>query len=416
MQNQEEFLKSQDYCILYDIQLWSSNILDRKYKGPRAKCFSKMLQSVNIHLYDHPTLLERQPHGFYSDNVAFLPTTMYDRMKDCEPLTVKTPSINSYWNLTGLLFIPILTEMIERKYNESFSIEEKEKILLSALEHSFLPDSNLVNNKTLSYRDSVKLSELKLNNQKIKTALSQEEVEATFSFEITEKFIKEAMSSIWTSKMATYLSKEEIIKLAKESGLHMSRMDLLENLTSDTGFIDYALLKTKDIYEKDSPLSSLVGKISYPSNTIDLLNIDMKTYENLINDPFNSNRYQILTAFENLSSHIVKEAKNEQDLMRYVSGIWSNLAMRLNDNSFNEAITILYEHLLDRFGITSEQLNKKIIPDDLNFEIAFVINENNLCTSTKREDLIGVMTGYGEMMPTVRTNIFLNNTLKKTLS
>lgn len=416
MENQEEFLKSEDYCILDDIGLWSKNIAHNDYYGPRAKCFSKMLQCMNIYLYDHPVLIEKQPYGFFTDNIAFIPTTMYDRMKDCEPLTIKTNDINSYWNLTGLIFIPLLTQMIEKKYEVNFSNEEKNKILMDAIEHTFKPRGLIVNSHTLFYSDNVKLRDM-ISDKEFSKDLREKTEDLTFLYQIEKQFIEKSIDTIWMNNSAAFLSKQEVINLAKEAGIEKVRMEGLNRLTNNTGFLDYALLKTTDIYETNSPLNSLIKKITYPSNKIDLLNIDIEEYKKFICDPFVTNKFEIFAAFESLSHHIVKESKSEEDILRYISGIWCNLALQLNDSDFEPVLDILYEHIAEKNGILDKNFNnKKTLPNNLVEKIARTIVENSECYNNKRQMLISGITKEPDMTATVRTNIFFKNSPKKTLS
>ena len=139
--NQEFFLSDKHDNLAEDISfdndLWSKKIkIDNHYEG-RCQSFSTMLSNVRFFIYDHPDILREYPDGFFSENMALIPYDMYQRMQLIEPLALIKESTHHYWNLSGLIFVTYLTQMVEKKYNINFSKEETEYIISHSLSNTY---------------------------------------------------------------------------------------------------------------------------------------------------------------------------------------------------------------------------------------------------------------------------------------
>lgn len=401
MTKQSCFLESDDYCILYDVGLWQTNIQTSNYSGPRAKFFSTMLSSCHFFLYDHPELIKKYPNGFYSENTGFVPVTIYERMKECEVLALKNNNINAYWNLTGLIFIPILINMMEQKYGVAFSDNEKNTVLHSSLEHVFYPNCfiNGVNN--------IDYFKYQVENEEGKREM-KEYKEYEYCSSINKDTINQSMNEIWNYHKPTFLPHKNLIQLTDELEMSPGVISFIKNLTDDTGFIDYALLKSRDIYSKGNPLNKIINKISYPINTIDLLNLDNISFKELINKTTGTKSYVLYNAFENLSYNIVKQSKDEKDLLRNISGVWTNFALNTMDTQFECLVNILYEQCVQKFNVEG----KSYLPAKLLKKIVAAVNDHIDCSITKRRIVIDTVTRYSESISTVRSYMYLANEVK----
>jgi hypothetical protein len=415
--NEETDEQYSQWCC--DINIWSENInsLQVNHLGPRAKSFSTMLASSTMVLYDHPYFLEKYPDGFYSENIAFIPMQMYDKIKELEPLAVKMPSVNSYWNLTGLILIPFLTKMIEKKYDIIFSEEEKEHILLSATERTFRKGKIFGNDQGDFFRKGDKEVSKFLQDFK--------NTEIEFCSSITKEFITNTTKAVFNKKEPIFVTNEELALMADKCEMRSGKF--LRNSGNDNNFIDYALLKNTDMYEKNHPFNKLMGKVKMPSKTIDLLSLDKENYKKQINDIPKSQNYILYNAFEFLTHKIVNESKTSDDLVRSVKGIWTNLALEANDKEFKMLLNILYTHCSEKFPdkklkeLTEDlkedhgedfindmykNLNFKWLDVEVSRKLAFGINENLNCGPMKREILIDAVTQFSMNGATVRTVVY----------
>ena len=388
-----------------DIDVWSSRIQVAKKSENRAKSFSTMMASCGIFLYDHPEAMKKYPNGFYSENMIFVPIDMYERAAELEPLAAKLDSANSYWNLTGLILIPFFTKMIEQKYDISFSDEEKEKILLSATENSFLQKTKIVGRGQIDFE--YKLNSIDDSNEII-NQVKEEEVH--YLSMIGKVNIKNFANEIFNGKEPIFLSNKDICLFAEENNLLAAKT--FKKQTSDTSFLDYALLKNKDMYEKGHPFNQLMGEVKMPSKTIDLLHLDKDNYKDIIHNITFAEGYILFNAFENLTHKIFNESKTTEDLIRNISGIWSNLAVETNDNHFEVLMNILHDNCLQKFP--SEE-NQRRIEEDMMFKIGKSINKNPSTTRYKREILIDGLTRYSDDCSTVRTMFYPTKTKKQNM-
>lgn len=413
-QKQETFLSDSDETDLQvhqlwcDIGIWGSSFKTPDYFGPRAKSFSTMLGSCSMHLCDHPYFLEKYPNGFYSENAAFIPLPMYERMKELEPLAVNTSSVNSYWNLAGLIFIPYLTKMIEHKYDITFSQEEKEAILLSATEKSFYQSPDIVGNDQGGFWFKQQDKEFMKVIRDIEDNLYEEGLKYCSS--ITKEVIKDTAKEIFNGKEPVFVSNDELALLTEKLGMRSHKA--IRNWGKDDNFIDYALLKNTDMYEKGHPFNELMGKVTLPAKTIDLLSLDKDNYKEILRNLPQSQSYVLFNAFESLTYKIVNDSKNEDDLIRNVSGIWTNLALEANDKEFTTLVSILHDNCLQKFP---HEENKWVLDRDIKFKLAHAINNNPYCGPHKRNLLINAITDRASDYATVRTVVYFQNTNKPTM-
>lgn len=378
-----------------DVEFWSSKIdvLDKSYK--RAKSFSTMMASCGIFLYDHPCVMKTYPNGFYSENTIFVPVDMYDNMLQSEPLAVKKNNINSYWNLTGVMLINFFTKMIEKKYEIEFSPDEKEQILLSATQYSFVEKQLIVSQKQVEPENQLSEKEIRDITDNI---IMKETTE--YISKMNGKDIINVSKEIFNNKEPVFVSNENIAKLAQQNNLYAAETFKKQN--TDSSFIDYALLKNTDMYEKNHPFSQLMGKVKMPAKTIDLLDFDQQTYKDMIiNLPF-GDAYMVFNAFENLTYNIFKQSKTEEDLIRNISGIWSNFALYTNDDHFQMLMTILHDNFIQKYPYEED----KHITEDVGFKVGSVINDNPSTNNTKRRLIIEGLTEQTNMYATVRTMIY----------
>lgn len=377
-----------------DVEFWSSKIEVLGKSGNRAKCFSTMMASCGIFLYDHPEAMKKYPNGFYSENTIFVPINMYDTMMQLEPLAVKTNNINSYWNLTGLVLINFLTNMIEKKYEIVFSQEEKEKILLSATENSFAQKQLIIGNRQID-------SEIEISDKELDTIMTTSfEQQIHYLSKIETKDIIQFVKEVFNNKQPQFVSNADIAVFARDNELYTE--ETFEKQNQDTSFIDYALLKNPDMYEKNHPFNILMGKVKIPAKTIDLLDMDKAKYRDMINNLSFGDAYIIFNAFENLTYNIFKNSKTEDDILRNITGIWSNFALETSDTHFEVLINILYDNFIQKYPNQHEEN----IWEDMGFKIAKSINENEKTTNTKRRLIIDGLSRQSEIYATLRTIIY----------
>lgn len=389
-----------------DLELWSSRFHTLNNSQNRAKSYSTMISLCDIFLYDHPIAMEKYPNGFFSENTIFIPLDMYERTIDLEPLAVKLESINSYWNLTGLILIPFLTKMIEKKYDVEFSNEEKEKILLSSTEYSFTQTPFNIRNigqKQIDQNNKVNLNDF---NEIIENNQTTEEV--NYLSKVGETEIKNFVQEIFNGKEPIFLSNQNIKLFSEENNL-MHSVKRFTKQTDDTNFINYALLKNTDMYEKDHPFNQLMEKIKFPSKTIDLLSLDKENYHEVITELSFGQTYILFNAFESLTFQIFNESKTIPDLLGNIAGIWTNLAAKTNDDNFQFLMNILYDNCIQKFP---HEDYKKKIDSDITLQIAHCINANPDIDDIKREILIDRLSKLSDDFPTVRTIIYPQNNKK----
>jgi hypothetical protein len=399
---QEYFLEDDNIAskIANDLDIWKDNITTYQYSGPRANSFSTMLTSCHIFGYDHPEALEIYPNGFYSENFAFVPKAMYERMLDCEPLAMKNDSLNSYWNLAGLIFIPFLTKMVEHRYEVKFSEEDKDNILYSALKNAFFKNLYVVGTSQADlwlYDDSQKNAEFIRSTKKERDA-------EEYCSEVKPYQIKGWVNKIFSNGEPTFVTNEEVALLADKLGLSSAKF--IRQMTTDNSFIDYALTKNNEIYDFNHPFSKLIDKVLIPINTIDLLEMDKESYQNLVHNLPDTKAHVLYRAFNHLAYTIVKESNTQEDLVRRIGGVWSNYALQTLQKTFSVLLNNLYEHCVKKFPSST---NKYYLSSELSKKMAHMINSNPDCSYGMREILINNITKYSNLCSTVRTVLYYPN-------
>ena len=384
-----------------DLELWSSNIALGKNVIPRVKSFSTMISSSFISLYDHPDLLEKYPSGFHSENSAYIPTRMYETMQNCEPISLSDDSSIKHWNFTGLMLIPIFTQMIEKKYHISFSEKEKEDILNKSLESSFAYTKLTEQEKSnmalyLSYQGKNEKEKNKLIDKWYEQG--KNEMEENY-FPLQKNKFKEYVKTIFNNGESEFIPHEGIVSLFENLGLNKNTLDFVNNLTSDSNFIDYALLKNNEIHEKDHPFNKLIEKVRTPK-TFDLFNHDLESAEKLVHNLAPTQSYILYNSFEKISHKIVQESHNIEELLNNISKNWSPIALKASDMPFNKLVQILVENV----SIKHPDKNK-ILPYDpkVMFQVTKTINDHSECNSVKQTILLDEISGNTATKESMRT-------------
>lgn len=372
-----------------DIGVWSSNIYSIFHLGPRAKSFSTMLTSSHVFGCDHPEVEKKYPNGFYSENVFFVPKSMYEKMLDCEPIAIKDKSVNSYWNLAGLIFIPFLTKMVEHRFSIKFNEEEKTNILFSALKHVF--DKNIY---IMGYHQTDDWFD------KSKKAEAVRYIPQQYCSEVTPNQIVKWTKDIFVGE-PVFVSNQDIANLADSLGMQSG--DIIRNFTEDNSFIDYALLKNDEVYDIRHPFNKLIGKFNVPYTSMDLMDFDQESFKEFMENFPNTKAHIIYTAFNTLTYQIVKESKTEEQLIRNIGGIWSNLALLTSEKIFSALLNNLYDSCVKKFPSKND---RAYMSNDLITKIAHTINNKKICGPTMRSLIIENITKHADFCSTVRTMLF----------
>ena len=385
---------------LDDLAIWSSNIVVSNNVIPRAKSFSTMISSSFLHLYDHPDLIEKYPSGFYSENSAYIPTYMYETMQNYEPLSLSEDSSNKNWNFTGLMLIPIFTQMIEKKYDISFSEKEKEEILIKSLEFSFSRTKLTEQQKSnmelyLSYQDKNEKEKNKLIDKWY--AQGKNEVTENY-FSLEQNKFKEYVKTIFNIGKLEFIPHENIITLFENIGIGENTLNFVKQLTNDNNFIDYALLKNNDMYEKGHPFNRLIEKVRNPK-TFDLSNYDVESAKKVVNNLAPTQFYILYNSFEKFSQKIVQESNNVEELINNISGTWAQVALETTDMSFKKLVQILVENI----SVKYQDKNKSLpFNTEVMFQVAKTINNNNKCSKGKQTIIIDEVSGSTAMKESIR--------------